>query len=483
MMTRMERRLTRKNRAKTQIRQWFNKPVAIVYIHLLYLAVILWLDGLDYRTKVSLFAFLSALTLWTATPLPAGFTAVLLIVFIIFLNAGEVELLYHSLSGEVIWLMISSFIIGKAVKSSGLAERLTQYVLRRFQNKSSILAGLSSILFVSAFFIPSTSGRAALAMPVIKQFGKMFPVKAQKLLAVFAPVVILMSTSAALTAAGSHVIGIGLLESTTGRTISYMQWFLWGAPFAAAVTLITVILILRMMPPENRTGNMGNQQPETVSTGKTGWNEKEKRTVMIILFLIAGWMTESIHGYDIAFITVIGALAIMMPGCGIISWKQGINAVSWNLIVFVAAATTLGNVLADTGIVEWMESKMMDGLYLFASAPEWLIVLFILFVTVTSHLYITSHTTRAVVFIPGLLLLSEATGLNPSAVVFLSLIGMNYCITFPVSSKALLLFYEEGEISYHAGDLLKISAVFMPVYILAAMSFYFTYWQWTGMQL
>ncbi|HEY4549472.1 MAG TPA: hypothetical protein VIG98_04265 [Bacillus sp. (in: firmicutes)] len=119
----------------------------------------------------------------------------------------------------------------------------------------------------------------------------------------------------------------------------------------------------------------------------------------------------------------------------------------------------------------------------FIGAPEWLIVLMILLVTVTSHLYIASHTTRAIVFIPGLLLFSETIGVNPSTVVFLSLIGMNYCVTVPVSSKALLLFYEEGEILYDASNLLKISAILMPLYILVIMLFYFSYWQWTGMHL
>lgn len=194
-------------------------------------------------------------------------------------------------------------------------------------------------------------------------------------------------------------------------------------------------------------------------------------------------MTERIHGYDIAFITMIGAILVMLPNYGVISWKRGIKSVSWNLIVFVAAATALGKVLVDTGVVNWIEKEMLSVLHLFNDAPEWLIVFIILLLTVTSHLYITSHTTRAIVFIPSLLLFSESIGLNPSSVVFLSLIGMNYCVTVPVSSKALLLFYEEGEISYNASNLLKISAILMPLYILIMMLFYFSYWQWTGLHL
>jgi hypothetical protein len=44
--------------------------------------------------------------------------------------------------------------------------------------------------------------------------------------------------------------------------------------------------------------------------------------IEVFTLLFIGWVTESIHGYDIAF-----------------SWKQGIKSVSWILIIFVAAAT------------------------------------------------------------------------------------------------------------------------------------------------
>ncbi len=157
--------------------------------------------------------------------------------------------------------------------------------------------------------------------------------------------------------------------------------------------------------------------------------------------MMLAWLTEGIHGYDLGFITLAGSLLLMLPKYGVISWKQGVKAVSWPLVLFVAAATALGKMLVNTGIVGWIEGKMFSVLHLFASAPEWFIVLMILLVTVTSHLYIHSHTTRAIIFIPSLIVFSESIGLHSSTVVFLSLIGMNYCVTFPVCSKALLIFF------------------------------------------
>jgi anion transporter len=479
----MRTRIEKQTRSRTWIQELSIRSLVIISIHILFMIAVLLIDALDYRAKISLFAFLSAMTLWIATKIPAGFVAIALIAFIILMNAAEPDLLYHSLSEKVVWLMIGAFIIGEAVKVSGLAERLTHSILSKSNKKNNLLFGLSSVLFTSAFFIPSTSGRAALSMPIIEQMSQRFSTKERSVLAILAPVIILMSTSATLIGAGSHLIGIGLLESTVDQTISYIQWFIWGVPFAIVITLLSVLVIKWTLWPKDGLKEIENVQPEEKIRYKKQFNGKEKKTIILISFLIAGWMTESLHGYDIAFITMIGAIIIMIPNYGIISWKQGISSVSWNLIIFVAAATALGKVLVDTGIVKWIEEEMLNVLHLFIGAPEWLIVLIILLVTVTSHLYITSHTTRAIVFIPGLLLFSETIGINPSTVVFLSLIGMNYCVTVPVSSKALLLFYEEGEISFNASHLLKISAILMPLYILAIMLFYFTYWQWTGMHL
>ena len=483
MMTRAEKYAHTHRPLTWLVNRLPKKTWAIIGAHVFFLLAIVLIENLDYSAKVSLFAFLSAMTLWISTKIPAGFVAIALLIFIVLMKAGSQELLYHSLAEEVVWLMVGSFIIGEAVKQSGLAERLTRSILSRSKNKNSVLAGVTSLLFASAFFIPSTSGRAALAMPIIKQLGEKFSGKEQSALAVLAPVVILMSTSATLIGAGSHLIGIGLLESTAGQSISYVQWFIWGVPFAIIATLFTAVIVKWMLWPKDAPMHVEKTSTEGIADAKTPFNVKERKTVILITLLIFGWMTESIHGYDIAFITMIGAVFVMLPSFGVISWKNGMKSVSWNLIVFVAAATALGKVLVDSGTVAWIEKELLSTLGLVENANEWMIVLIIAIVTTTSHLYITSHTTRAVVFIPGLILFSESIGVNPATVVFLSLIGMNYCVTFPVSSKALLLFFEEGDVSFDAKHLVKISTVLLPLYIAAMVICYFTFWKWTGMEL
>lgn len=101
----------------------------------------------------------------------------------------------------------------------------------------------------------------------------------------------------------------------------------------------------------------------------------------------------------------------------------------------------------------------------------------------TSHIYMTSHAARAVALVPPFLYLAGSLDLNPIAVLFISTVGIDYCQTFPVSSKALLMFQEAEEETFQPADLLRLSSVLLVVHIALIVLFYFGYWRWTGLAL
>lgn len=262
---------------KTKIQLMPKKTLLIIAIHILIMIAVISINDLNYSAKVALFAFLSAMILWVTTKFSAGWVAISLIAFIILMNAAEPDLLYNSLSEKVVWLMIGAFIIGEAVKKSGLAERLSLFILSKSNQKDNVVLGLSSVLFTSAFFIPSTSGRAALSMPIIKQISQKFSPKEQSVLAIIAPVIILMSTSATLIGAGSHLIGIGFLESTVGESISYIKWLIWGVPFALVVTIISLLVIKWLLWPRDGERKIENVQHEEKIITRKFQNDEKRR--------------------------------------------------------------------------------------------------------------------------------------------------------------------------------------------------------------
>lgn len=435
---------------------------------------------LSPQARVSLFAFALAVILWSTTPLNAAFVALAAVLLLVLSGGGPQEYLFNALASDVIWLMIGAFVLGGALQATGLASRLTRLVVARAGTVRGTLWLLTGVLIPLSFFIPSTSGRAAVALPVFRSLsGAAADARVTRALALLIPTVILVATISTLIGAGSHLIANDLLGQIAGTRISFARWALWGVPFGVAASYASCFVIMRLFLDPERLARplrvpQGDLQP---------FSRGERYTLAVVGLMVALWLSESLHGLEIATVTTAGALLLTLPGVGVLSWKDGLKAVSWNLIVFVGAALVLGEALIDSGAAQWI----IDGLFavsgIAGTESRLLILLLLALLSLTSHIYMTSHTARAAALVPPLLYLAGSLEVSPVAVLFLSTVGMDYCLTFPVSSKALLMYQELGSETYEPADLLRLSAVMLPLHALLMLGFYYGYWRWVGLAL
>ncbi|QJF24928.1 SLC13 family permease [Mammaliicoccus vitulinus] len=456
-----------------------NKQLIYLCLYFVFSIVVFLYTDLSYLGQLSLIVFVLSLGLFLLTNMPAGLSAFIALVIGIVLGIPE-KVLFESLNEQVVWLMIGAFMIGAAVEISGLLDRLIHWIDDKCHTENKMNLFLFMIVQLISILVPSTSGRAASMLPIYKAFSIRFQSN-QKYFALLIPVLILMGANLTLIGAGSHIVGIGLLKGQTNETISYVDFLIWGSPFGIIMGLISLIVIKKMFFIKNDI----NDQPilNNVKRTRSPLSVKEQKTLLYLLITISLWITESIHGFDIAFITIAMSVVMMTPNVGVISWKQGLQSVSWSLIFFVAGATALGELLVSYKVIQYIQENLFGYLSQFENINVQVILLIIVIITVTSHLYVTSHTTRAVVFVPLFLLFSDMFNLNPVAVVFITLMGTNYCVTFPVSSKALLLFYEQDKKPFKNKDLAKVSSILMPIYMLIMIACYYFWWQYTGLSL
>jgi hypothetical protein len=64
------------------------------------------------EARVALFGFAAATILWSTTKLNAAYVALGAVMFTILAGGAEQETLYRALASDVIWLMISAFVLG-----------------------------------------------------------------------------------------------------------------------------------------------------------------------------------------------------------------------------------------------------------------------------------------------------------------------------------------------------------------------------------
>ncbi|MCI5133426.1 MAG: SLC13 family permease, partial [Candidatus Electrothrix sp. EH2] len=176
-------------------------------------------------------------------------TNIALATAMIFVVTGidEPEEFFEALGDGMIWLLLAAFIIAAAVKESGLSARFTLAVTRRARSVSHLFYSLTVVMILTALFIPSTSGRAALMIPIFLALSKAIAdQRINRALALLFPSVILQSAVGSLIGAGAHLLTADILWRMGGERIGFLRWMILGMPLAAVSSFVTTWLILHL---------------------------------------------------------------------------------------------------------------------------------------------------------------------------------------------------------------------------------------------
>lgn len=459
---------------------WHIKSLLALFLTSLSGVAIFLSNGLSTQGRVTIFVFLLAVILWSTTSINAGYIALSSVLILLLTGGITQEQFFESLGSDVVWLMIGAFVLGGAVKQTGLAARLTQVVAAKAHNVNSLFWLLTTVLIPLSFLIPSTSGRAAVTHPIFRSVTNAIEdSRIRQALALLMPTIILVSTIISLTGAGSHLIAKDLLQQVSGKDISFSQWLLYGLPFGVTASYVSCWVIMRLFLDKKRL----QQKLDVKCLQPAPLSVPERKTLLIILLMLAFWLSEKWHGLEIATVTVIGAMILTAPNFGVIKWKDAVTAVSWNLIIFVGTTLVLGRALISSGASGWIINNIFHFSDINSTKSHFLILLLLSIISLTSHIYMTSHTARAAALVPPLLYLASSLNINPVAVLFLSTLGMDYCLTFPVSSKALMVYQDAEEQGFKPTDLLRLSSVMIVVHLALIVLFYYTWWRWVGLSL
>lgn len=205
-------------------------------------------EGLTIAGQKTLAVFLSALILWVTNPLPAFLSALITIVALTLTGAAKETEVLGTFGLDVIWLMLSAFVLTSAMEKSQLARRFSLWAVIRFGKKAKVtLLVFVVINTVLAFFIPSTTARAALLLPLATVLVDLYKdegkesnsAKAMMIQGVQANSI---STSGILTATAANIMVIGFIKEQAGYTVTYTDWFFAAMP-TAIVTLLGMWII------------------------------------------------------------------------------------------------------------------------------------------------------------------------------------------------------------------------------------------------
>ncbi|EFE69973.1 integral membrane transporter [Streptomyces viridosporus ATCC 14672] len=438
--------------------------------------------GLSGDARLTLAVFALATCAWVGTPIDDTYIALGAGLALTVTGVISSDTLFGTLGDSTVWLLICAFVLAAAVTRTGLAGRAAAFLVGGARTVRQLTHLTTTALVVTAFAVPATSGRAALALPVFLALARALAGRGRLvvMLALLFPTVILLSAVATLIGAGAHLITVSVLWEATGERVGFTEWLLLGLPLAVAsshlaaeAVLLTTTRRADREGPVLITAEEIQRHSDRPVTGP--WTQAEKRCALLLGTVVALWCSEPLHRVPPAVVALIGAVVAASPALGTVRLKDALKTVPWSLLLFMAATMAMGVALAESGAAQWLTGGLPSGI-----TPVMFLAV-VIAVSTAAHLVLQSRSARSSVLVPLVVTAAAGAGVNPVAAALASTAAAGFCHTLPASAKPVTLFAEiPGTPTYTPRDLLRLSAVLAPLTAALVLLFAVAVWPLLG---
>ncbi|WP_174614433.1 SLC13 family permease [Virgibacillus ihumii] len=416
--------------------------------------------------------------LWIGGALPSPVTA-LILMLMISLHFFSFEETLSFLGSDVVWLLFSTFLIAGAFLESGLAYRMSLYVLRFSRGSGRLLLLLLMFLILMlSVLVPTNIGRGNLIVSVIdkisgslKEFGKADNIA--KTLFIGGCFVVTLSGAAVITGANSTLYAFSMFNRNGSIELNYLTWMLLFIPPIMLFIVILWITLLKLYPPEKIRKNdvIRFIHMEIVRLGKM--QASEIKMIIIISVTVVLWIIQPVHGYSISMVGMFGAVLTLLPVIGIWDWSKAQKEIDWGMFLFFGSTLILSHLLIETGSLNIIANGFVE---IIPSNATIVILGLVIVGTMLLRTLFVSVLGFMTIMIPlGLEIGKQLGTISPvliAMVVFLAGVPGFFLVT---QSPVNMIYYTYG--AFNKKDILRVGGVAGVLWIAIVLISAEFYWQ------
>jgi len=398
----------------------------VVLLPGLLLWVIPWPD-LSPPQRHLLAVFVATIIALVAHPVPMGVSALTALTFLALTGVVPPPRVLAGFANLTVWLVFSAFLFARAVTVTRLGQRIAFLFINRF-GKSTLSLGYSLVAADVALapFVPSDTARGGSIMyPITRSVAEAAgsaPGPTARHLGMF---LMLTSFHATYTASGMFLTGMaanpviaGFAKQIGGVDLTWLRW-IEGSIVPALLTLTLVPLLLHRLVRPTISDTEPARAHARQALGELGpMRPAERGLVVVMLLVMAGWISSPYHGIPNAFIALAGVSALLLGG--VLSWDDLLGERrAWDALIWFAPLLMMASELQGTGVIGVLSGSLFAGLqgWAWVAALPALLVAYLYL-----HYGFASMTAHVTALYPGFMAAALAAGAPP----LVSALGLAY---------------------------------------------------------
>ena len=353
----------------------------------------------------------------------------------------------------VVWLIFTAFLFSRAVTSTGFGMRVAYVFVRQF-GRSPLTLGYSIAAAggVLAPFVPSDTARGGgIVYPITRSLAQAFgsePGPTAARLGTFLMLVAFHTnytvSAMFLTSMAANPLIADFAHKIGHIDLTWARWALASSVPGILTLVLVPLLILKLHRPEIR-GTAEARALATEQLRRMGpLSGRELRLVIILLAVMAGWVTAPWHGISNTFVALAGVSAILLAR--VLTWDELLGETkAWDALIWFAPLVMMADNLNESGVIRILSNAVFGRMQGWPSLAA-------LFALVAVYLYVhygfASMTAQVTALYPAFLTAALAAGAPPltSALLLAFFSNLNASLTHYGTGSAPV-FFNAGYVS------------------------------------
>lgn len=353
--------------------------------------------------------------------------------------AGLVPLqdIFNGLSNDMVVLMAGMLIVGAAMFHTGLAQRISEWVVRHVgKSENSLMLVCMGVGALMSSFL-SNIGMTASLLPIMLGICSASKISPRRQLM---PMAFGCGLGGVITVIGtpSNLIASGTLENAGLDGFGFFEFAWIGVPVTVAGILYMVLFGKRFLPLDGATGRGIDENAAVAAQAST--NDPRKMYAAAVVCMVTLVMLAIGTGILPEHITAIVAVLLLVSGkC--LTVRQAIESIDWGTVFLFAGMMPVATALDKSGASRFLADAMLG---LMGEPPDAFAITSILFFLSCGLTQIMSNTASAAILCPLGISIAQEIGAAPRAVLMVIAVGTSCAFATPVGTPPNMLVLAPG---------------------------------------
>jgi len=389
---------------------------------------------------------------WLAGVLPITVTALVPLVAFPALGIASMKEAAVPYTNPLVFLMLGGFVIGRAMESVGLHERIVARLLTSDAARRSPRRRLLGLMLATAVLsgLVSNTATTVMLLPLALTLAPTDvanPVRVRSAFALGLAYAASIGGVSTLVGTLPNAVFAGVLVEQTGREVGFADWLVVGIPFSLVAVPLAWWVVSSLLVP-------ASSADRTEAPPIPPWRPGERSVVAVIGLAALGWLFRKpldlgfvrldgwsglagldglIHDAWVAILAAILLFVLPVHRDGrhtfVLDFPDVERNVPWSVLFLLGGGFALSAQVSATGLTDWL-AQGTEGL---ASLPPVLAVgLICLSVTFLTEL--TSNTATTQILLPLLAAGATQAGVEPTLWMLPATISASCAFMMPVAT-------------------------------------------------